>query len=603
MKRGFAILLLCAPIAFGQKSRVPPTPPPPSPALLLDATVTDPAGRAISGLSAADFEITQAGEPQKIDSLTWFDTKTHAAATATPPSALNLSPDHIRRNIVLVVDDLGLPPERAAALQSVLRAFVSSQLAADDYAAIVRTSSGSSREQQLTTDRRALVEQVEHVQPLGRGMSDAASAGAIWQCIRWAIDGLRAAPGRKAVVLVSEHLKASTAPAAAPSNDYPRRSMALAAHGAMTVFYTVDPRGPAEPPQNSTLALLVRETGGIFAADLSAVLRDQEGYYVIGFHPATQSLASTPPVLQLHGKVGALRWRFGFLTRPEPRRTLVPPDRAVAMQQAQIGAAGGDGIRVRVTPLFTGFTGEGAVVECLVHIDARDLAVVHGLKGTHQLSAEIQLAGFGDSGRISSPPGKSYTATLGDAGYQQALRQGLVYTTRLTLPGPGGYEVRAVVADGVSDRFGSAMQFVEVPGVNRGAFATSGLLVRADTPADAVPGSVLPADDQASTRIFKQGSTIAFTYGVFNALPGPAKESRLHVQTRLYATARLVYEGRPIDLDFPANNAVREITGKVHLDDRISPGEYVIEVEVTDLLAPKDAPRVAIQYMTFEVRE
>src|SRR5947209_5001274 len=117
MKRGFAILLLCWPIAFGQKSRIPPTPTPPRPALLVDAAVTDSEGRPVAGLSAGDFEITQAGEPQKIDSITWFDTRKHAATTATPPAALELPPDHIRRNIVLVADDLGLAPDRAAALQ------------------------------------------------------------------------------------------------------------------------------------------------------------------------------------------------------------------------------------------------------------------------------------------------------------------------------------------------------------------------------------------------------------------------------------------------------------------------------------------------------
>ena len=600
MNRGFAILLLCAPIAFGQKSRVPPPPPPA--ALLLDAVVTDAQGRPVAGLASEDFEISHADQPQKVARLTWFDTRSHAAKTATPPAAPNLSPGDIRRNIVLIVDDLGLSPERTVAMQQLLRTFVDEQLAPDDWAVIVRTSSGSGWEQQLTTDHRALAAQIEHVHPLGRGLSDAAYAGAMWQCVRWATDGLYSLPGRKAVVLLSEHLQ-SALPGNDAEHEFVRRSMALAAHRAMMVFYTVDPRGPAELPQGSMLSWLVKETGGMFAPDLPSVLRDQEGYYVIEFRPAQEGMAATPAVLQLHGKVGILRWRFGFLPREQPQRAPVPLDRTTGLQQALTGATGGAEIRTRVTASFAGFSRAGAQIDCLVHIDARDLSVMRSLKGTRSLSAEVQIAVYGDSGRVTGPPGRTYALTLEDAAYGKALEQGLVYNARLTLPNPGGYQVRAVVADGIADHFGSAMQFLEVPPANQGRFSVSGLLVKADTPAKPPDGAGAAQSDLAAIRVYQPGATINFSYGVFNAVISPEKKSRLNVHTRIYATGRLLYDGRPIDLEFSDGNTTRIVGGKVQLDSRISPGEYVIEVEVTDLLAKADTPHTAVQFITFEVRE
>jgi VWFA-related protein len=582
MNRGFAVFLLCAPLVWGQRSRVSPsvTPAPP-PLLLFDAVVTDAQGRPTPGLSAEDFAISQAGQPQKVESLSWFDTRSHTA--------------DIRRNIVLIVDDLGLAPERAAAVQNRLHTFVAGELAADDRAAIVRTSSGSGRDQELTTDRGGLAAQIARIQPLGRGLSDAAVAGAVWQCIRWAADGLHAQRSRTAVVLVSEHLGLAFPRAGDSPSDYQRRSMALAAHAGMMVFYTVDPRGPAEPARDSPLGWLVRETGGLSVADLSAVLRDLDGYYVLGFHPSQTSSASTPPVLELHGKPGSVRWRFGFLPRDQPSHTVVPLERAAGLQQAQTGATAANGVRTRVTALFTGFTRDNVTLDCLVHADTRDLTVLHDLKGIHQLSAEVQVAAYGDTGRVTSPPGRTYTLTLDDAGYRKALQQGLVYTTRLALPGPGGYQVRAIVADALADRFGTAMQFVEIPAANSGRLAVSGLLMSAP---EAETGEL------SATRVFGRGATIAFSYGVFNASVDAAKGSRLSVRTRIYATNRLVYEGQPNELDFPsAAVSVRQVTSKVHLDDRISPGEYVLEVEVTDLYAKESASRAAVQYTTFEVRE
>ena len=62
---------------------------------------------------------------------------------------------------------------------------------------------------------------------------------------------------------------------------------------------------------------------------------------------------------------------------------------------------------------------------------------------------------------------------------EQAIKDGLVYTARVPIGKPGGYQLRYAVRDRRSGAIGSAGGFVHVPDVTGGAFALSGLVLRA----------------------------------------------------------------------------------------------------------------------------
>ena len=90
---------------------------------VIDAVVLDTTGRPVTDLTADDFEVVHGGRTQKIANFTWFDTRLHAAVSrpgqAAPLPALDLVPDEIRRNLIVIVDDLGLSP---AGINAVRRA-------------------------------------------------------------------------------------------------------------------------------------------------------------------------------------------------------------------------------------------------------------------------------------------------------------------------------------------------------------------------------------------------------------------------------------------------------------------------------------------------
>ncbi len=92
--------------------------PPAVEQLVIDATVTDSTGRTVPGLSAADFEILQAGKPHQIADAAYVRARagapTAAAASfdalAWPAPLPGGRTDDSHLTLAVVVDDLSLSP-------------------------------------------------------------------------------------------------------------------------------------------------------------------------------------------------------------------------------------------------------------------------------------------------------------------------------------------------------------------------------------------------------------------------------------------------------------------------------------------------------------
>src|SRR5437764_15334446 len=82
----------------------------------IDAVVMDRAGKQVTDLNAADFEIYEDGRAQEIKNLSYISLQPapevapapHARPdpTAAPAPPVQLRPEQVRRTIALVVDDL-----------------------------------------------------------------------------------------------------------------------------------------------------------------------------------------------------------------------------------------------------------------------------------------------------------------------------------------------------------------------------------------------------------------------------------------------------------------------------------------------------------------
>ena len=77
---------------------------------------------------------------------------------------------------------------------------------------------------------------------------------------------------------------------------------------------------------------------------------------------------------------------------------------------------------------------------------------------------------------------------------------------------------------------------------------------------------------------------------------------RQGVKMRVFRDGQLVFSGQPVSLDIGNLTDFRQlpVTGALELGAQMVPGEYVLQVIATDLLA-KEKRRLATQWIDFEV--
>jgi VWFA-related protein len=610
MKRRLAALLTCALMAFGQRGRPdsPPSAAAPNP-WIVDAIALDASGSPVADLTAADFELVQGGRARKIANFTWFDTRLHTSVTrAVQPPALDLPPDEIRRNLVVVVDDLGLSPAGIDAVCRTLNAFVADSMSPGDRMAVLRGSQGSGVLQQLTGDRRILLNAIDGIRYLGGGTSPATAGSASWLTLVYALHGLRDFPGRKVVVLFSEN------PGAAGLLGTDVADIANAAHAGTAAVYALNPLSAAPgltAGGPGAVQALARDTGGLFGGDLAQVLRNEQGYYAIGFQPEEDNsvdlYGSRPPAMFAQLKVlrpgVVVRSRAGYISQRQPLEFAAPVAHGVLWNTALRSPFAAPDIRVRLTAIFSAYSKEGPSVDMVLLFDPHDFSFIHDSGDMYRGAVHLGMAAYRDDGRSTTLVERDYQVNLRPAEYRYWLEYGLRFAFQMKLPGPGAWQIRAVVADSASDRIGSATRLVEIPNVPQGGLALSGLNLRGASPA----ADNAPPDPRAdpAVRIFKPGQGCVFRYTVFNPLTSTDRQSTLRVQSRIFADGRLVMDGKPERVAFGEmpDGARHQISGPIKLDPLMAPGDYVLQVIVRDLLAPPGQPRTATQFTDFQVRQ
>jgi len=611
MKRRLAALLTFALMAFGQRSRPDsPTPAAAPDPWVFDAVALDAAGRPVADLTAADFELVQGGRARPITNLTWFDTRLHTAATRTAHPSLDLLPDEVRLNLVVVVDDLGLSPAGIDAVSRTLNAFLANAMSSGDRMAILRASEGSGTLQQLTGDKRILLNAIGGIRYLGGGTSPASAGGASWLTLVQALHGLRDFPGRKVVVLFSENPGLTgPAPGTAVAEAAYAADAAYAAHAATAAVYAVDPlpgaHGGTPATAHKALQSLARDTGGLIGADFDHVLRNEQGYYAIGFQPEEDNSVDLsgrrPPATSAQLKVlrpGVVaRSRAGYISHRAQVEFPAPVEHKVLFNTALRSPFAAPDIHTRLTVVFSVYPKEGPSLDAVLLLDPHDLSFIHDPEDAYHGAVHVAVAAHRNDGRSTALLEGDYPFSLRPDEYRYCLEYGLRAPFQIKLPGPGVWQIHTVVADEASDRMGSATRFVEVPDIPRGGLALSGLTFRGTSP---------EADPRADLvlRVFKPGQSCTYRYTVFNQLAGADKQSVLQVQSRIFAGGRLVLDGKPERVAFPEapDGSRRQISGPIVLDPLMTPGEYILQVIVRDLLAPVGQPRTATQFIDFQVR-
>jgi VWFA-related protein len=481
--------------------------------------------------------------------------------------------------------------------------------------------------------------------------------------LNYVVRGLRELPGRKSVVLISDGIKIFSAsdPWRGTRVLTALRRLTDLANRASVVIYTMDARGlqvlsltaaddtgemtPDQIEQRLSnrrsdffesqngLNYLAQQTGGLairnnndLSGGIRRVLEDQKGYYLIGYRPDDSTFDTVSGRRKFHklslkvnrpGKFN-VRMRNGFygITDEEAvpvRRT--PIQQLMGALTSPFGAAG---VHLRLTSLFANDPKIGSFMRSLLHIRARDLTFTEGPDGSHQSVFEVIAITFGDNGTVIDEIGRTHTIRVKGKTYERILKDGFVYHLGVPLKKPGAYQLRAALRDQASARVGSATQFVEVPDIKKNRLAVSGILIRGISPqafkkgGTALSNQAQNSEDQgdemdptasAAVRQFQGGYVVEYGFFIYNAqIEKASGKPSVQFQVRIFRNGQPIFVGKEIPLGLSDQLDLKRLRvgGAIQLGAEMVPGEYVLQMVVTDLLA-KEKRRVASQWIDFEI--
>jgi VWFA-related protein len=367
----------------------------------------------------------------------------------------------------------------------------------------------------------------------------------------------------------------------------------------------------------TALRYLAKQTGGARVFSLERVLEDQRGYYLIGYRPDEKNFDPQRAGRKFHDialrvkRPGLrVRHRSGFYAGagadPAAAR---PTTRAGRLLRALTSPLASGAIGLTLTPLFGNDEQTGSYVRALIHVDARGLKFAEEPGGVRRASVELLAVTLGESGQPLDSANGVETIRVAPADYERALAEGLRYTLKVPVKTPGAYQLRVAVIDEATEQVGSANELVEVPDFNAGRLALSGIVlsgraVEGAAPAgsDAGPAGAASEADPAVRRL-RAGMELRYDFHIYNARPDPSTgRPCLQTQVRLFRDGRLAYEGKVAPFETSQQDDLRRLVagGAVKLNRAAAPGDYALQLVVTDLLA-KDDRRTATQWIGFEI--
>jgi VWFA-related protein len=475
--------------------------------------------------------------------------------------------------------------------------------------------------------------------------------------VNYVVRGLKDLPGRKSILLVSDGFKIYDHNDPSKTYQAQQRLQRLIdeAGRASVVIYTMNATGlqtlgftaadnlsgrDSQQVQDEfnrrrdqaydnqeSLDILAHETGGIairntndLSGGIRRVLEDQKGFYLIGYRPDESTFDKRTGARTFHhltlkvtrpGKFN-VRMRNGFYGRTDEEKA-APLTLAQKLYQAVSSPFGANGVHLQLTSVFANDSKAGSFMRSMLHIDAHDLTFTDEPNNLHKCAVDILAMTFGDNGIPIDQVGRTYTIQLPEELYKRAQREGFVYTMTVPVKKPGAYQLRVSLRDSATDRIGSASQFLDVPDLKKNRLALSGLALRGTTRANPLSDGDNSAPNQEgidkgsaeagpAVRHYHTGMYLSYLYFVYNAHADKDAAPQLTTQVTIFHDGKPVFTGHPSPLPTNGQADVKRLLGGgvIQLGTDMPPGDYVLQVTVTDALADKKH-QTASQWMDFSV--
>lgn len=474
--------------------------------------------------------------------------------------------------------------------------------------------------------------------------------------VNYVVRGMSELPGRKSIMLLSDGFRLFNrdATGAIEANRVLEslRRLVDQANRASVVVYTMDARGlqvtgftaaddtsgrtPEQLRQAESdrgeelretqdgLRYLARQTGGISIInnnDLSGGIRrilDDQSYYLVGYEPDSDTFdPKTRRFNRLDVRVTRpgtrVRYRSGFfgVSDENVRKPVETGNQKLVTALTSPFAV--NEIPLRLNALFGNSAGQGAFVRSLLHISAKDLTFKDEPDGSKKVVFDVLAVGFGNNGVPVDQISKTFTMSIKKDMFARVMEKGFVYDFAFPMKKAGAYQLRVAIRDHATEKVGSANQFVEVPNLKKKRLTLSGVVLETmpfETWQRLANGASATEKDRTdpltdtSLRRFKQGTVLNYGFSIYNAKTAAGQPPSLTTQIKLFLDGKPVFEGSPQAITPRAGSDPTAVAfaGSISLASKMAPGEYVLQIIVTDNLA-KEKRKVSNQFVQFEVIE
>ena len=450
------------------------------------------------------------------------------------------------------------------------------------------------------------------------------------------IEGMSHFPGRKSIVLISDNLPVTDREAQANGITRYLDRLIQRANQFSLVISTMDARGLPKPGltaddsqynlaanqivsrmrnrrisnviQQDALQYIATQTGGVFVHDdndladgLHRIVDSEQGYYLLAYRP--DDVEVNPENARRRSYKVILRLKRPELelrTRSEFRRAILPPDGATALsgkdddlREALLSPFVREDVRLKMTALFSG----AADFKVLLHVNANDLEFVKSSDDTYQTSFDFVAIAYEDNGKIAAQLGRNETVRVPAAAYEQVLRDGFVYSFSVPIKLPGNYQLRVALRDCSLNRLGSDSQFVEFPDAKKKQLMVPGFVVQR------VQDSANVTSGGPAVRRFNAGDVVSYSYLIYGERRSTATGTPdVWSQLRLFRGGKEVFTGKEtaVTTSQRSSGGGMVASGTLRLGQELTPGEYFLQIIVSDKLAPA-GKQISDQWIDFEI--
>ena len=588
----------------------------------IDAVVVDRDGRPVTGLTAADFDVSDGGRPQAITSFEPVVVRGPQPAAAVEPPRLGtarLRAPSEGRCVLLFVDDIHISPPAAENVRQSLRRFLETDVREGDWVTVFApvqqlwwTARNGWEYRQLaqalaqvrghaiadgfgdwaivradeyglvgggpaaSADNRSATSGGPGQFVLG-GSSGAAQETALAVArrrtgttlggLRQALDSLVKLRGRKSLVVISEgFFLVPRMPGYAEAIDAARR--------ANVAVHFVDPRGVTPDRGGLELALtqqadgLVQVTGGsVFSGNLTdaglrRVASESDAYYLLGYESTRAATGERQVEVRLKTKRDGVTVRARTRYYIAPETTTAPALASSPTFAAMRSLADTTDLPLRVATLFFEPNRAGEVATML----ATEVVPPPGKSGErlYKLVSEARAASGGPPVRDQFEGSPKVTPGVP------------VILARQWSLAPGVWQLRLLAEDVETKRVGTLVHTFEVPPAKPFRMSTPILTAEIDDPNGKRQPKV------ALSRTFRSGSTVYCQYSVYGAPAAGARGEVPHASGSwaLLRGGTMVRQAEATLIQPAPDGRVTRTLG-ISLEGA-EPGEYALTLAVRD---------------------